>query len=270
MVITKLKRKIWDKLPCCARNLINRFRTPVIPIPFDTICVSDLFIIPNPSKFTTYFELLNINSIVNPEDKPLAYQVLFKAFDHNGICRESKYLVNNSNPRTTISINKLIHNIKLRTGTFVFFHLLPPTSKSEIDGVFCERGYVGISKKNIHTKSYVHGNYDCIAHLRNGGMKCLIQNSLRIKYNYNIQFTFRPNLSNFLFIVNPTNSTVKFLLYSTTSGGNKEYYQIPKLGHIEIELKNKHDENYIIKSNCKMLRPIILLDNGESVDILHS
>ena len=150
------------------------------------------------------------------------------------------------------------------------FHFLPPTSRNEIDGVFCERGYVGISKKNINTKSYVHGNYDCVALTRNGGMKCLIQNSLIKKFNYNIQFTFRANMSNSLFIVNPTNTTVKFLLYSTTPDGIKEYYQIPTLGHMEIELKHKHDGDYIIKSNCKMLRPIILLDNRESIDILHA
>ncbi len=270
MFTSKFKNKVLQILPTIFLHFLNRIKSPLIPVALDSICVSDLFIIPNTKQYSTYFELLNLTTVLNPAKKPKPYKVLFKAFDQNGILKYQKKLINNANPRTSISVNKLLKNIDIETGTFACFHLLPKSADNDFEGVLCERGYVGISKRNSNTKSYVHGNYDCISLDANYHTKCLMQNSYYKKYYYNIQFAFSADNVNILLIVNPTNSRVKLTLYSSSHLGYNEDFEITTLGLLEVKLNTNRYKKYVIKSNCKMLRPILLLDNGQMIDILHS
>jgi len=104
--LNTIKRKIKSHLPERLKNYI-RFYLSLTSIPKSINAVtSDLFPFRTEHNWETYFELLNVPFLINPnEQSKTGNRVKFIFFDENGKIFHEKTIENPGFNRNTISIN---------------------------------------------------------------------------------------------------------------------------------------------------------------------
>jgi hypothetical protein len=175
--------------------------------------VSELFVFRISCEWLTFFELLDLNKIINLDSLPAEnYTIEIRFYNKLGEYLNSYFLESPKNYKTRVNINNITKKLKIdEDGTFAVFHGFKSNVINSNKSFLSERGYVGYENQKYGPfKSYVHGNYDAIT--KNGKNYLMLVNKSLYKKEYNLQFQFDNQFSYELFFVNPTNSLQNFNL----------------------------------------------------------
>jgi hypothetical protein len=237
--------------------------------------ISDLFPIRNDSDWQTFFELLNINSIINAHysiNTSPKYVAKFYFFDSEGNCLGVRNIGEPGIARQTIEIKSFLDSELRNAVLFSVFHEKPSNASDIGDSLIAERGYTGFEYKSNGARSYVHGNHDAIAF--NGTDTKLIGNSgYRSRYYYVQHPIANGDKYEFLF-VNTTTKKQK-IEFQISNGVNKW----KKISNINLKPGGSHmlpidsqidSVQFLrIKSHLYLARPVVFRTNTTSFDVFH-
>jgi hypothetical protein len=234
--------------------------------------ISDLFIWRKTNEWKTYFELLDINTLINAENECLGNNsATFVFYDSSGseIGRE-KVAVNPG--RQTIDISSLIPDGFEGSGTYACFHDIIPEAILDSGSFIAERGYSGYQWKDLGARGYVHGNLDAIAKSDKGIE--MLGTSWKSKLSYNLQHELTgPAIYEFA-LVNPTRSyqKVEFIIKNSLEGTEiNEFAQIGSRASVikQVEVEAGEKLQLAIRSNLYMARPVVFRLQNHSMDVFH-
>ena len=234
--------------------------------------ISDLFIWRKTNEWKTYFELLDINTLINAENQNSGNNsATFVFFDSFGseISRE-KVVVNPG--RQTIDINSLIPDGFEGSGTYACFHDIIPEAILDSGSFIAERGYSGYQWKDLGARAYVHGNLDAIAKSDQGIE--LLGTSWKNQLSYNLQHELTGPAIYELALVNPTriNQKVEFIIKNPSKGTEmKELAQIGSRASVikQVPVEDGEKLQLAIRSKLYMARPVVFRLQGHSMDVFH-
>lgn len=197
--------------------------------------ISDLFPYRIEQDWNTYFELLNIPALLEPNNCKERNSVNFIFFDVKGNRIFEFNLANEGIFRNTISIKDVLNKAGIfSNGTFACFHTGSPDWVKANSGFLAERGYSGYQNKMISlTRSYVHGNLDAIAKDKTGELSMLGTTHWK-KRQYHLQYELTGPALYELAFVNTSKSKQKLIidLISTENGNllSSEVIDVPSKG----------------------------------------
>ena len=237
--------------------------------------VSDLFAIRNDSNWQTYFELLNINSIITADYSPNAefeHIAEFHFFDAQGNHLGLRNIGGQGLARQTINLSSYLNSELANAAVFSVFHKTPNDSVDMGKSLVAERGYLGFEYKSNGARSYVHGNLDAIAY--NGKTAKLVGNyGYRSRYYY-VQHPMSDGAKYEFLFVNTSNKKQK--LTFQVSNGNNKWQKISKIelrpggSHLLTFTAQIDSKQFLrIKSHLYLARPVVFRTNKNSFDVFH-
>lgn len=232
--------------------------------------ISDLFLWRKDTVWTTFFELLNINYLINPNDynssESYAKLLFFNQLGEKFLEQDISY---SNEGRNTINISNLIPDNLNGFGTFSCIHLSNNLNIIENNSFIAERGYCGYSRNDSICKSYVHGNLDAISYDKSDIE--MLGNYNKRTYFYNLQYEFKAGINYDIVLTNPTNNNQNITLNFINNNSFDQVYNIKPRGSIvkNIFFTNNLKVKLIIKSNIYMARPIIFRYHENSLDVFH-
>jgi hypothetical protein len=232
--------------------------------------ISDLFLWRKDSDWTTFFELLDIKYLINPNDEINRDSFAkFIFFNNLGEQIFEKNIAYSKDGRNTLNITNILPDSINGFGTFSCFHIISNTYLSESNSFFAERGYCGYSRNDNNCKSYVHGNLDAIAY--NNSEIEMLGNFNKRTYFYNLQYEFEAGINYEIIITNPTRKKQIITLNFTNLKNLDEMFTLNSRGSVvkKIIFKENIKCRLIIKSNLYMARPIIFRYHENSLDVFH-
>ena len=246
------------------------FITDVPKSKFDVI--SDLFPLRIENNWNSYFELLNIPQLIDPNIKSkLKNNIQFIFFNSDGAKVGSHKITLNGELKTTINLKNICNNQGIYLdGTFAVFHTNLIENIAAKGSFMTERGYIGYENKSLGPiKGYVHGNFDAISM---GKKTSLLGKTSFLNKRYNIQYEFEDNATYELFWVNPSKKSVNLKIIDLSNSDKKNIIKIKPGGlksYIYKSLSNKKRTSLIIESKLNLARPIIFKYMGTSFDVCH-
>jgi len=253
-------------------NKFSLFFQPITKKPYSSSSkISDLFFWRVDENWRTYFDLLNIVSIMGGSSKKA--EIIF--FDQNGFLLFREEINLNGLSKKTLDIAYLLgkNNIgsSISFGTFAIFHLSTPEIIFNSNSYLSDRGYVSYKYRSSNLRKYVHGNYDAVAKGENS-LKMLTGSSF-FKRKYNLQYSLERNSNYEIVIINSTSRNQKMTLDLSNGIDSKPIFstfelpiralKISKLSNLD---KNSH---LPIKSNMTMSRPIVFSYRKNDFDVFH-
>jgi hypothetical protein len=239
---------------------------------FSNSVISDLFIWRKNRDWKTFFELLNINNLINADNQGLdGDSATFVFYDEKGFEIGSKKVPVKLG-RQTIDIGEHIPTGYEGWGTFACFHDQFSPSVSQYGSFIAERGYSGYEWNNTGAKGYVHGNLDAIAKSESGIE--LLGTSWRKKLKYNVQHELVGPANYEFALVNPTNKIqkIEFVIKETTLGTVfSEVVSLSPRQSIIKTVKVQFQEKFQItlSSHLYMARPVVFRLQEYSMDVFH-
>ncbi len=256
----RLRRAVWT------------YKQPLTMAPDNSDAVfSDLFIWRKSSEWETFFELMDMPGLFS-ENEVGARPVSFVFFDKEGRVFHNKTLIPVTNARNFLNISKLIDGDIGEYGTFAVFHDATPDNIKIFGSNLAERGYVSYRYREAPLRSYVHGNFDAIAHSANKSPQLMGGDGLR-RREYHLQLLLDDhNVYEFL-IVNTTSRLQKVVFETRTREGslcNTRVTQVQPGGNDLFKLVPEHREKRIvIISRLIMARPLIFRIQDKKMDVFH-
>ena len=253
-------------------------RKSLVHIPYNRKSViSDLFPFKIMEGWETYFELLNIPMLINPEGAiGRSYIVKLIFFDQNGTPFHEYKITMDGIVRQTIILNEILRSRCLTgLGTFACFHEVYLSELDRNEGFLAERGYVGFSNKAISKmKGYVHGNLDALALSNKGKVRCLGKSfHFNIK-EFRLQHLLEGPATYEMCFVN-TSVSGESLTLEILSRDNavvkKERRFIPSKGItcFSVKIMRNEPRRVIIYSKLNLPRPVIFRIEEGSFDVFH-
>jgi hypothetical protein len=259
--IELLRRAIWS------------WKQPLVCKPtFSSSLVSDLFIWRSSPEWETFFELIDIPSLFEDQNRLGYVTVIF--FNKNGIQVLKKKIWLFPNRRRILNVSFLIGREYGEIGTFAIFHSTTPKVVSNLGSFLAERGYVNYCYRNAPLKAYVHGNLDAVAMIEDGTLQ-LIGGRSFLPRLYNLQYHLRPEVYYEFGLVNSSPKyqrfTCKFLSIHTGSILDSHILDIAPggVGIATILTEKEESMRLIIKSRLVMARPLIFRIQNHKLDIFH-
>ena len=233
--------------------------------------ISDLFPIRNDDNWSTEFEFLNLQGLIQG-DISGAHKALIVFFDKNGSQLGEVEIEINQIGRKTIILEELLKNALKDSATFAVFHKNEPRKMDLGQSFIAERGYVGYKSKNTFIKGYVHGNLDAVAFSENKIQ--MLGNIGLFKKTYLVQHILTgPAFYEFI-ITNPTSrkeiTIFPRIKYSKNTIKLKRI-KIPARGveRISVDLRSNETAIVYFKSRLYLARPIVFRNSGRSFDVFH-
>jgi hypothetical protein len=232
--------------------------------------ISDLFLWRKDPNWSSFFELLDIKYLINPNDdinrESISKFIFFNSFGEKILEKDISY---SNEGRNTINISSILPDSINGYGTFSCFHIISKSYLSKTNSFFAERGYCGYSRNDNQCKSYVHGNLDAVAY--NNSKIEMLGNYNKRTYFYNLQYEFSAGINYEIIITNPTRSKQTITLNFTNLKESDEIFTLNPRGSIvkKIFLKGNIKVRLIVKSNIYMARPIIFRYHDNSLDVFH-
>lgn len=232
--------------------------------------ISDLFLWRQDDGWKTFFELLDIFTLVKPEDVPGERAVTLMIFDRFGQTVSEQKLLVNPGGRQTVSISDLVPRTIGEYGTFACFHLehKPSTLSKQI--FITERGYCGYARSKDGPRSYVHGNLDAVA-WGSLGIEQIGAPGL-LASTYRLQVLIEPEATYELSFVNPSKK-VQRLKITQEGPGLREMRTLRLLPRQSalVDLGKWRPGNAIvsIRSRLPMARPLVFFRQGDAFDVFH-
>jgi hypothetical protein len=238
--------------------------------------ISDLFPYRIEQGWNTYFELLNIPVLLDPNHGNQKNSVNFIFFDVNGTKNFELNLANEGIFRNTISIKDVLNKVGIfSNGTFACFHTGCPEWVQANSGFLAERGYSGYQNKLISlTRSYVHGNLDSIAKDKKGGLTMLGTSHWKNR-EYHLQHELTGPALYELAFVNTSKSKQKLIIDSISTVDERikssEVIDVPSRGvhWWQREIESTSPLRIIINSHLNLARPIVFRSTVKSFDVFH-
>ena len=239
---------------------------------FSQSVISDLFFIRADNDWQTNFELLNINALLLGGFESRVWgsaQMYF--FDSDGEIIQKLVIPIDSTPRSTINLNKLIHNFPKKPATFALFHSESETADLRGSSLIAERGYVGYEYKNLGAKSYVHGNLDAVA-LSTNGVEALGFSGVFIR-NYTVQHLLSGDARYEFAFTNPTRKSQKIsmeLSFKSNKWKKSTVLVLKPFGSGIIEVAEPGQTCVVrFKSKLYLGRPVVFRTTNLSMDVFH-
>jgi hypothetical protein len=232
--------------------------------------ISDLFLWRKDPNWSSFFELLDIKYLINPNDdinrESIAKFIFFNNFGEQIFEKNIAY---SNEGRNTINISNILPENINGYGTFSCFHIISNTYLSGTKSFFAERGYCGYSRNDNICKSYVHGNLDAVAY--NNSEIEMLGNYNKRTYFYNLQYEFVAGVNYEIILTNPTNKKQKITLNFINENSFDEIFTLNPRGSLVKKLffKENIKVRLIVKSNIYMARPIIFRYHDNSLDVFH-
>jgi hypothetical protein len=234
--------------------------------------ISDLFCIRDDGNWETFFELLDVVSLIegiSGEHPNEGAKMFF--FDKNGNKVSEKFVPFGSNARKTIKIDKDFIGTSIAS-TFAVFHS-PSISQESLKGSYlAERGYCGYKRIDSQIRGYVHGNLDAVAY-SNQGLELLGNQGLLSRY-YQVQHPLRGDAEYEFFLTNPSKrkATVTFQIWSEKTGWRSHQRLILAPGGCcvsRVKSVNSEVQFVRVKSRFYLGRPVVFRNQENSFDVFH-
>ena len=234
--------------------------------------ISDLFIWRKTDEWRTFFELLDINKLINPNYQDIGNNyATFVFYDHTGgeIGRQK---VPVKPGRQTVDVSSMLSDGCKGWGTYACFHGKIPEAVSESGSFIAERGYSGYEWKNIGSRGYVHGNLDAIA-MSTKGIE-MLGTSWKDKLIYQLQHELTGPATYEFALVNPTQKKQKVEFVTKNIFQNIESHQETTLSSRasivkRVELQEGEKLQFAIQSKMYMARPVVFRLQSHSMDVFH-
>ena len=235
--------------------------------------ISDLFCLRFDSDWKTYFELLNIEGLIEGDNSSnLTTQAEFIFFDKCGRKIVSKILEVGKHGRQTVLLDESFTPNITEASSFSVFH--SKTRKQlDLGGSFmAERGYTGYKKVDCSIRGYVHGNLDAVAK-SDHGIESLGNQGL-IRRTYQIQHPLRGPAVYEFFLSNPCKRRVRVKIESREIGGNwkeiERFVLNPRGSKIWLVHKSDSTASFVrVKSRLYLGRPVVFRTAGRGIDVFH-
>jgi len=235
--------------------------------------ISDLFCIRNDSGWETYFEVLNIEGLIegdNSVDKKSDAEVIF--FDSSGEKIGSKVIQVGIFGRETIHLDEsFISGVEAAATFSVFHHKANKTSDFQ-GSYLAERGYVGFKKSNNPIRGYVHGNLDAVA-FSDQGVEMLGNQGI-IRRSYQVQHPLRGPARYEFFISNPCKRPSRILIETKSLTGKwtaiERFTLNPRGSRIWAIEKIDSEPTFVrVKSRLYLGRPVVFRVHAQGIDVFH-
>ena len=269
--ITKVLKHFFFKYYIIILSKLNYAGGGLTKIPSNPLAtISDLFLWRKDKTWTSFFELLNISHLINPNDL-ITSQAIAKLvfFDNVGNQIFEKDIAYSNIDRITINISNILPDSINGYGTFACFHLYSNSFLNDSKSFIAERGYCGYSRNNNICKSYVHGNLDALAYDKTNIE--MLGNYNKRTYFYNLQYEFQPLFNYEIVLTNPTNKNQDFTLTFVNNHSLDEEFNIKPRGSVikKIYFEQNINVKLIVKSSIYMARPVIFRHHHDSLDVFH-
>jgi hypothetical protein len=274
--MNSLKYVIKKSLPkSLLDKLSGMFSMTAMPKDPDAV-ISDLFPFRIEQEWNTYFELINIPAILDPNKGNHKNLVNFIFFDQNGKKSFEMSFAVEGIFRNTISIKDILVKEGISAnGTFACFHTGCPEWVKANSGFLAERGYSGYQNDQISpTRSYVHGNLDAIAKDRNGWLLMLGTSHWK-KREYHLQHELTGPALYELAFVNTSKSKQKLSIVSISTIDQRvissEAIDVPSKGvrWWKREIESSCSLRIKISSHLNLARPVVFRSTQISFDVFH-
>jgi hypothetical protein len=268
-------RPIYDSAMGDRLRAWTGFRAPINVRPFTpSATVSDLFPWRADPDWETCFELMNMPSLLYPDDAPTDRATIV-LYTNDG--REHSRHIFELAPfeRRRIEISSLRDDV-IGMGTFACFHAAPELSGLSAHGShLSERGYVGFRRPGDRLWSYVHGNQHVLSATPAGDVSPVATKSYR-------EWSFRPQLrlddadAFDLVISNPVSRPVTLSVRFFGAHGceiERIIADVPPRG-MTLLSRDRADGDDRIQSvetsgRCIMWRPLVFKYYASHFDALH-
>lgn len=256
-----------------ARHLVYKAFQPLVRRPrYDKATVSDLFFWRRDKYCSTYYDLVNVPSLVDDSDCDLKVRIVF--FDPNGIIIDSSELDIPAKGLFRIHVNDYIGSTDWCYGTFAVFSERVPKEVLDARGFLAERGYCSyaVDGKN-EIRHYVHGNIEAVAYEGPSGRINTIGSISLKKRRYRVQYSFMAGFSYSVVVVNPTNRRQEVNIHCYESGisESKQSATLSPMGvSIFSVVFGKNMGHVEIESRLVMARPTIFLSPNVVYDVFHA
>ena len=268
-----LKQFLKKNIPSRILELLTYKGVSMTKIPSKGAVVSDLFILRVENNWQTYFEYLNLNSILIPSDAYENNVIKVYFYTKDGICKGFTKVTLKDSFKVTVNINELAAELNIYEDcTFAIFHTKLNTWISDFGSFISERGYIGYyNTKKGGIKGYVHGNLDAISKNVRSNNISLLGDYSYINKEYRLQHLFDPKYNYELFIVNPTAVPQKIILIEKSEDRiNEKHFLVQPGGFINYSVINDiFEKRIIIKSKLYLSRPVVFKIMSKSFDVFH-
>lgn len=243
-------------------------------IPSHKGSVSDLFIWRNNASWKTFFDLIDLNYILDPSGARNS-TAIFCFYSSNGKFLGQHLHKFDCSPFERINLSYLLVDYQDEFGTFTVSHNSDVAYGGKFGSLISDRGYVSYSYGNQDFRNYVHGNLDAISYKPNGNPEMLMGSGI-LRKSFNLQYVFDSKLKYELVCVNATNTQqrIKFTLLS--SGFIKEYsadivVSPLGLGFLKLPENIVSVERYrvSIDSCLAMARPVVFQLSNNAINVFH-
>jgi hypothetical protein len=238
------------------------------------ITLSDLIPWRCDKTWNTRFDIMNIPSLVFPNNKPKD-QALLVVFDRNG--KELVRIKNTIDPFKTepIIFNQILGD-HTGYGTFACFHHAPSIQQDLLDGsYFIDRQYVGFKRHGEPLWNFAHGNVAALTHRPKAKKFGCLTTQPKHYAVYRPQIHLNDCRRFELIYANPTlrkvDIIINFLDYRRQKISTR-HKQIPPKGLCIFEFDNIERNCVSIehKGPIELWRPIIFKYYNTHFDVLHS
>jgi hypothetical protein len=183
-----------------------RFRAPKLIRPFSkNATVSDLFPWRVDETWDTRFDVMNIPSIIFPE-QAVEDIASIHIFDHDGNRLSTHQIKVPPFSSVPVMIRSLLKNSS-GTGTFACFHAaIGQHELTEAGSIIAERNYVSFRQQEDTLWSYVHGNANALVKPNDNDSLKTLAGKPENSYSYRPQVRFDDCLRFELIYINPLGS----------------------------------------------------------------
>lgn len=268
-----LKQFLKKNIPSRILEFLSYKGVSMTKMPSNESVISDLFILRVENNWQTYFECLNLNSILNPSDPYENNVIEVYFYTKNGICKGFREVTLNDSFKVNLNINELAAELDIyEDSTFAIFHTKLNTWISDFGAFISERGYIGYyNTKKGSINGYVHGNLDAISKNITLNKISLLGDYSFFNKEYRLQHLIDPKNDYELFIVNPTVKPQKIIMIERSKNRtNEKHFIIQSGGFLKYNvINNIFEKRIIIKSKLYLSRPVVFKIMSKSFDVFH-
>ena len=242
--------------------------------PMDAV-ISDLFVLRIEDGWETYFECLQFDALLNPNEEIELQTVIFCFYSNTGQLITERKLTLPREIKTTINLNQFVEDLNLKEDClFTIFHPQKKYWIRQHDSFLAERGYIGYTNKRLGPiKGFVHGNLDAIARSDSKRTDFLLGNYSFFKKEYRLQHLLEDGNKYELYLINPTSVKQTYnIVEQTKQNENKTRITLPPRGiykHVKTVDKKEDITSIIIQSKLYLARPVVFKIMSSSFDVFH-
>ena len=270
-----LKTFLKKNVPARWLEMLSSKAVSITKIPPRDAVISDLFVLRVEDGWETYFECLQFDALLNPNEEIELQTVVFCFYSKAGQLITERKLTLPREIKTTINLNQLVEDLNLKEDSiFAIFHPQKKYWIRQHDSFLAERGYIGYANKRLGPiKGFVHGNLDAIARSDSKRTDFLLGNYSFFKKEYRLQHILEPGNKYELYLVNPTSTKQRFnLVQKTNQKEDRIIVDLPPMGlykYVKTVDKNEDTTFIIIESKLYLARPVVFKIMPSSFDVFH-